>query len=94
MELSESYIKKFEDEGFASVYEWSDPPGTVYDPHSHKGKVSIFLTDGSVEFNFSGDKKLVNAGERFDVPIGVTHSAIVGPAGWIVIVGEEIKGDS
>lgn len=94
MELSERWIKKFENEGFASIYEWQDSAGTVYEEHSHKGKVSLFVTDGSITFDFQGEKREVVAGERFDVPIGALHSAIVGPKGWIVIVGEEIEGDS
>lgn len=94
MELSERYIKILEDEGFPSVYEWQDAPGTVYHEHSHQGKVSLFVTDGSVTFDFEGIKKEVVAGERFDVPVGKKHSAIVGPKGWIVIIGEEIEGDS
>ena len=94
MELSERWIKTFEEEGFASVYEWSDPADTVYKPHSHKGKVSLFITDGEIEFDFSGEKKIVKAGERFDVPIGAEHSAVVGPNGWIGIVAEEIEEDS
>ncbi|MCB9818808.1 hypothetical protein H6788_01370 [Candidatus Nomurabacteria bacterium] len=94
MELSERWIKTFEEEGFASVYEWSDPADTVYKPHSHKGKVSLFITDGEIEFDFSGEKKIVKVGERFDVPIGAEHSAVVGPNGWIGIVAEEIEEDS
>lgn len=94
MELSERIIRKFEDEGFASVYEWQDPAGTVYEEHAHQGKVSLFVTDGSVTFNFSGEKKEIKANQRFDVPVGLLHSAVVGPAGWIVIVGEEMEGDS
>lgn len=94
MELSERWIKKFEDEGFVSIYEHQDAPGTVYEEHSHEGKVSIFVTDGSITFDFLGEKREIKAGERFDVPVGLSHSAIVGPQGWIVIVGEEVKGDS
>jgi quercetin dioxygenase-like cupin family protein len=94
MELSERWLQKFEDEGFASVYEWQDPAGTVYEEHAHKGKVSLFVTDGSITFDFAGEKKEVKANERFDVPVDAPHSAIVGPQGWIVIVAEEIVGDS
>ncbi len=94
MELSERWLQKFEDEDFVSVYEWQDAAGTVYPEHSHQGKVSIFVTDGSITFDFSGEKKEVKANERFDVPAGKMHSAVVGPQGWIVIVGEEIEGDS
>lgn len=94
MELSERWLKTFEDEGFASVYDWSDPPGTVYEAHSHKGKVSIFVTDGSCMFDFNGSHKVISAGQRFDVPIGAEHSAVVGPDGWNIVVGEEIEGDA
>lgn len=94
MELSEKWISDFENEGFISVYEWSDPADTTYPVHAHKGKVSLFVTDGLVEFDFSGEKKIVKAGERFDVPVGAEHSAVVGPDGWTVVVGEEIEGDS
>lgn len=94
MELSERYIAKLEQEGFPSVYEWQDAPDTIYEDHTHQGKVTLFVTDGSVVFDFEGTRKEVSAGERFDVPIGKKHSAVVGPKGWIVIVGEEIDGDS
>jgi quercetin dioxygenase-like cupin family protein len=89
MELSEKWLQRFEKEGFANVYDWSDSAGTEYPEHAHKGKVSLFVTDGSIEFDFSGTKKVVAAGERFDVPVGEPHSAKVGPEGWIVVVGEE-----
>ena len=94
MELSERWIKTFEEEGFTSVYEWSDTSGTTYESHAHRGRVSLFVTDGSIEFDFSGENKLIRAGERFDVPVGSEHSAVVGPQGWNVIVAEEFEGDS
>ncbi len=89
MELSERFIRTLESEGFASVYEHQDKPGTVYEPHSHTGKVSLYVTDGSITFDIDGEKKEVVANERFNVPVGVEHSDVVGPEGWIVIVGEE-----
>lgn len=94
MELSERWIKKFEAEGFTNVFEWDDQAGTYYAPHAHQGKVSLFVTDGSITFDFDGVSREIKAGERFDIPVGQEHSAIVGPEGWIVVVGEEIEGDS
>lgn len=94
MELSERVIRKFESEGFTAVYEWQDPAGTVYEEHAHKGRVSIFVTDGSITFDFAGENKEVKANQRFDVPVGLPHTAVVGPAGWIAIIAEEINGDS
>jgi quercetin dioxygenase-like cupin family protein len=80
-------------EGFTHVYEWTDDPGTVYPEHAHRGKVSFFVTKGSV--TFSGEiNTTIRAGERFDVPVGIKHSAVVGPGGCSYLVGEEIEGDS
>jgi len=93
MELSERFIKKLGEE-FPHVYEWQDKPGTVYEKHAHKGKVALYVTDGSVTFDFGDYKKEVKAGERFDVPVGAEHSAVVGRMGAIFVVGEEIEGDS
>ncbi len=94
MELSERYIQILENEGLPHIYEWQDQPGTIYKEHAHKDKVTIFLTDGSVTFDFSGEKKVVKATERFDVPVGKLHSAVVGEKGAIYIVGEMIDGDT
>lgn len=94
MELSERWMQKFEAEGFASVYEWHDPAETVYEPHTHQGKVSMFVTDGGATFTIGGATKEVKTNERLDIAPGVEHSAVVGPQGWIVIVAEEIEGDS
>jgi len=91
MELSERCIAKLESEGFANVYEWTDPARTEYPEHAHTGKVSLFVTDGSITFDFEGTLKELKAGDRFDVPIGKLHSAVVGPRGWVVVVGEECE---
>jgi len=94
MELSERFIQKLEKEDFADVYEWQDAPGKEYPEHTHTGRVTYMVTDGSITFVIQGEDKEIVAGARFDVPVGVPHSMQVGPAGWIGIIGEEISGDS
>lgn len=86
-------LNQLKQEGFTNVYEWTDKPNSEYQEHSHKGKVSLYVIRGAVTF-FGGINKTLNTGERFDVPIGVKHSAIVGPEGCDWVVGEMIKGDS
>ncbi|MDO8604689.1 MAG: hypothetical protein Q7K40_04850 [bacterium] len=82
-------------EGFANVYEWHDEPNVEYSKHEHKGKVTIFVIKGDVTFIFkNGEEKIICSGERLDVPIGIEHSAIIGPKGCDYVVGEMIKGDS
>ncbi|MFT7507113.1 MAG: hypothetical protein ACI92I_000252 [Acidimicrobiales bacterium] len=53
MELSERYIRTLESEGFTYVYEAQDRPGAIHKEHSHVDKVSVYITDGSLTFDFS-----------------------------------------
>jgi uncharacterized protein len=90
---SESHIKRFNSEGFSHIFAWHDDPYTKYEEHVHRGRVSFYITKGSVTFT-SGFDKVFREGERFDVPPGVKHSAVVGPEGCDWVVAEEIEGDS
>jgi mannose-6-phosphate isomerase-like protein (cupin superfamily) len=66
-----------------------------YESHAHKGEVTLFITQGDVTFYFSDSTtKTISTGERFDVPKGVTHEAVVGKNGCDYVVGEMIEGDS
>ena len=94
MELSERYIQKLEDEGFSFVYDWHDEPGTVYEGHEHKDKVTLYITDGSIELTMAGETKTLHVHDRIDIPPHTKHSGKVGPSGCGFVVGEMIKGDS
>ena len=94
MELSERYIAQLEKDGFSHIYEWQDQAGTVYPEHTHRGRVSICLTDGSITVTLAGSACELAAPSVFEIPVGVPHSATVGPQGAIYIVGEEFEGDS
>ena len=94
MELSERCIAQLENEGWPYIYEWQDKPGTVYDEHSHRGKVVLLITEGSIDFTIDGVTHPLMTGDRMDVPPAVPHSAVVGPQGVQYVVGEEIDGDS
>lgn len=88
MELSERFIQTLEKEGYDSVHEWQDAPGTVHSEHSHLGKTTIMVTDGSITFDMAGQMKVLSPGQRLDIPAGTPHSASVGESGVIYIVGE------
>jgi quercetin dioxygenase-like cupin family protein len=94
MELSERCIQTLEKEGFPYVYEWKDEPGTVYPEHLHQDKVSIFITEGSLELKIGDESYLLKAGDRFNIPPQVPHSGVVGQEGCQYVVGEMIDGDS
>lgn len=82
-------------EGFVHIYTWHDGRDVKYPAHAHKDKVTIFIENGDVTFHFSdATTQTIHAGERFDVPVGSEHTAVVGPSGCDYVVGEMIKGDS
>lgn len=93
MELSERCIQTLEKEGFPSVYEIQDAPDAIYEEHTHKGKVTLFVTEGVFEITFLGQTKRLVAGDRVDIPKDTPYSALVGPTGCQLVVGEEVDGD-
>lgn len=90
----EELIVELKSEGFPYVYEWKDEPDTEYKTHSHKGKVSFYVLDGSITLNIDGIHTTFRKGDRFDAPIGIPHSAKVGTDGCEYVVGEEFEDDS
>jgi quercetin dioxygenase-like cupin family protein len=86
-------IRQLKNEGFPIVYEWTDDPNTVYEEHTHQGKVSFYVIKGMVSFS-GGIDNVISIGERIDVPPGIKHSAIIGPEGCTYIVGQEFEGDA
>jgi len=60
---------------------WSNGPGDRYAEHSHPYHKVLFCTEGSIRFVCNREAIDLNPGDRLDIPPGVVHSAIVGPAG-------------
>jgi mannose-6-phosphate isomerase-like protein (cupin superfamily) len=81
-------------EGFKHIYEWKDKPETPYVEHKHQDKVALYILDGSITFYIDTETIELKKGDRFDVPPGKDHTALVGPEGCSYIVGEMIEGDS
>ncbi len=93
MELSERCIQTLEKEGFLHVFEEQEASGAIYPEHSHKEKVVIFITEGSMEITVLGSVKLLTAGDRFNIPPNTPYSMVVGPNGCQFVVGEMNDGD-
>jgi quercetin dioxygenase-like cupin family protein len=64
-------------------YMWINGPGDVYGAHSHDYHKVIYVVRGSITFGLpdSGDEVTLNAGDRLELPTGVTHNAVVGNQG-------------
>lgn len=71
MELSERYIAELEKDGFSHIYEWQDEAGTIYPMHSHRGRVTLCLTDGSITLRIAGKTCVLVAPTVFEVPVGI-----------------------
>lgn len=93
MELSERCIQTLEKEGFNNVYETQDAPEAIYEEHIHKGRVTVFVTEGSFAITMAGQVTNLVAGDRCNIPPNVPYSALVGPAGCQLVIGEEIDGE-
>ena len=86
-EPDEAAIRKIlADEGL-QPYSWSNGPGDVYDTHSHTFHKVIYVVKGSITFGLpdTGDRILLNTGDRLDLPAGVSHNAVVGSKGVVCL---------
>lgn len=83
----ESAIRKILDTEGLKPYRWSNSPGDVYSAHSHTFHKVIYVVRGSISFGLpnTGDRILLNTGDRLDLPAGVSHNAVVGSEGVVCL---------
>ncbi len=74
------------DEGL-SPYQWSNGPNDVYSAHQHSYDKVIYVVRGSITFGLpeKGQKLLLQAGDRLDLPANTVHDAVVGPQGVVCL---------
>lgn len=63
---------------------WSNQPGDTYEVHAHGYHKVIYVVQGMIRFTLpDSPEEYVDlmAGDRLDLPAGVRHGALVGPAG-------------
>ena len=63
-------------EGY-NVLEWSDAPGTSYEPHAHDDDQSHWIISGALQLTVAGDTYTLEAGDRDFLPAHTTHAAFV-----------------
>ena len=68
-------------------YQWSNGPYDVYSAHKHSYDKVIYVVRGSITFGLpeEGQKLLLKAGDRFDLPANTVHDAVVGPQGVVCL---------
>jgi mannose-6-phosphate isomerase-like protein (cupin superfamily) len=63
-------------EGY-DVFEWSDRPGTTYEPHSHGEDQSHWIISGALTLVVDDEEYTLGPGDRDYLPAGTVHSARV-----------------
>jgi mannose-6-phosphate isomerase-like protein (cupin superfamily) len=60
---------------------WSNGPGDVYARHQHGYDKVIVVAAGTVSFGLADRSIDLGTGDRLELPAGIEHDAVVGPAG-------------
>lgn len=68
--------RRMEAEGY-NVFEWSDPPGTIYGPHSHGEDQSHWIVSGALRLGVGRERYTLRAGDRDFLSAHTEHSAVV-----------------
>lgn len=79
--------RQLEAEGF-SVWAWTDPPGSNYQPHSHDHDESLWVVRGEIIFGAAGREFRLGPGDRLMLPKGTVHTARAGADGATYLIGE------
>ena len=69
------------------VTEWTDPPRTSYEPHTHACSEVRVVLEGEITFFVGGLQVVLQGGDRIDFRPGETHAARVGPDGATYLAG-------
>ena len=72
----EELKQRLRNEGY-SVFQWSDAPGTKYDPHAHAEDQSHWIISGGLELRVGHETYKLRAGDRDYLPANTIHSAFV-----------------
>lgn len=75
-------------EGFLNVYVWEDAPKHYYPNHQHEHITAHVILKGELVLTMNGRSETYKAGDRFDVPAGIVHSARSGDKGCKYLTGE------
>lgn len=67
------------------AHRWSNGPGYSYEAHVHEYHKVLYVVTGSIMFGLpeEGQHITLAAGDRFELPPGVLHDAVVGEDGVV-----------
>lgn len=76
-------------EGFQHTYTWEDGAEVFYPDHTHDKITAHIILNGAMTVVANGHSKTYYPSDRFDIPAGAVHSALMGPKGCRYLVGEK-----
>lgn len=84
--MASELSRRLTGEGLSSS-SWSNGPGDRYGAHDHEYDKVVVVAEGSIRFGLpdAGEQVDLAAGDRLDLPTGVRHDAVVGPAGVVCL---------
>jgi mannose-6-phosphate isomerase-like protein (cupin superfamily) len=82
-------MRKVQDEGFDPLW-ISDPPGTVYAPHTHLETKLLAFLNGTIRVYVQGKTYDCAPGDKLLIPGNVEHAATVGPQGCVYFWSEKL----
>lgn len=84
----EPLLKALLAEDGLDAFPWSNGPGEVYAAHVHGYDKVLYVVQGSITFELTDGRVVLNAGDRLDLPAGVEHAAVVGAEGVSCLEGQ------
>ena len=60
-------------------------PGAVMPDHNHPHEQLGYVLEGTMVLNLAGDERTLQPGDAYTIPGGVTHRAVGGPDGCLVL---------
>lgn len=86
----EKWQELFAKDGYGQYWVHTDNPGYFYARHDHQIDTAYVVLVGSMVVEIDGQPQVFNAGERFDVPKHVFHSAKIGSKGCTFLIGVRV----
>ena len=60
-------------------------PGAIMPDHNHPHEQLGYVVEGSMVLNLAGDERTLQPGDAYTIPGSVTHRAVGGPNGCLVL---------
>jgi quercetin dioxygenase-like cupin family protein len=80
--MADDVARRLDDEGLEATT-WSNGPGDRYAAHEHGYDKVIAVHHGSIRFGLPATAESIDLdpGDRFELPAGTSHDALVGASG-------------